>query len=174
MQGLVRVGRQELSSRSLRQALELHKARSARCLLLDVSGSMVSLMPTGTRKIDRLRELAKDFPHERIFVFADGCRETTAVPEPHGGTDLAGAFRHVREHGVCHVVLITDGLPDNEQAALREAAGLKVDVLYAGPLPQPDFLSRLALATGGHGQVVDLGDRALLGGSVRGLLGDGR
>lgn len=121
-----------------------------RCLLLDTSGSMSEDVEPGQSKIDALRSLALQFPHERKFAFASGCTEVSQIPQPGGTTDMAAAFAHIKkEAGIRHAVLITDGLPDSEGAALREARGLRLDILYVGPPPRPAFLERLAQATGG-------------------------
>jgi hypothetical protein len=133
-----------------RVARRLH-ARQARgqCLLLDVSGSMAEDCGDGRPKIEALKAIARDFPRTRQFSFSSVCVE--APPSHAGGnTDMAGAFATLKRAGITHCVLITDGIPDSEDAALREATGLTIDVIYVGPPPEPPFLARLARATGGQ------------------------
>jgi len=121
-------------------------------LLLDTSSSMSSHIGANQTKISELRKLANGFTDVRRFHFGSAVEElkpSDAVPEPAGGTNLALAFTEVKKAGVTHVVLITDGQPDDARSALYEARGLRVDVFYVGPDPQPPFLADLARVTGG-------------------------
>jgi hypothetical protein len=107
----------------------------------------------GKTKIQQLRVLAAEFRDVRRFEFASDCSEMAPgdpVPDTHGGTNMAQAFLKVKDGGVQHVVLSNDGEPDSESAAIRAAAGLKVDVFYVGPDPAPEFLRELCDATGGE------------------------
>jgi hypothetical protein len=124
----------------------------------------------GKRKIDRLREIVREFPGERIFSFSARCQEVRSVPEPQSNTDMAGAFRFLQSQGLCHAVLITDGQPDDEEDALKAACGLRLDIFYVGPAPEPDFLERLARATGGSFASVSLDQCKLLSQRIAGLL----
>lgn len=125
------------------------------CLLLDVSDSMDSPVNKydGPSRIEELRKLAADFTDIRRFTFSDSCDE---LPRSHdvggtqGGTNMGHAFEHVKRKGIKHAVLITDGQPDSESHALREAVGLKIDCFYVGPDPAPEFLERLARVSGGQ------------------------
>lgn len=74
-----------------------------------------------------------------------------------GGTDLAGALKFARVADVpgMRFVVISDGEPDEPQAALHEAAKYKarIDVIYVGSEILPtgrDFLINLAKASGGQ------------------------
>lgn len=118
------------------------------CLLLDVSGSMGDPAEPGIRKIDALRRVVRDLSAPSIFAFSRSCKRVTreTIPEPDGGTALHLAFARIKSAGMTRSVLITDGLPDDEDAAIREAQGLALDILYVGPAPKPDFLDRLARA----------------------------
>ena len=125
-----------------------------KALLLDTSYSMTSVVESldgqPVRAIDNLRTLAEEFRHLRKFSFNSTITEIGGwVPEPSGGTDLAKAFRYVKEQGCKQVVLITDGQPDSPEDALYEARGLHVDIYYIGPQPCPDFVHQLALQCGG-------------------------
>lgn len=115
-------------------------------LLLDISGSM-----SGS-PIVKLRELASEFTDTRRFEFSSQCCEidrADGVSDPNGGTAMHVAFTHVKLHGIEHIVLITDGGPDDPSRALVAAHGLKVDALYVGPDPEPQFLRDLCGKTGG-------------------------
>jgi hypothetical protein len=118
------------------------------CLLLDVSGSMADPAEPGVRKIDALRRIVRDLTAPLIYAFARTCKriDRETIPEPDGGTALHIAFARIKSHRVTRAVLVTDGLPDDQEAALREASGLALDIFYVGPAPKPDFLDRLARA----------------------------
>lgn len=135
-------------------ALVAKQLRTERCLLLDVSGSMAEDAGDGKKKIAALRQIVLDFPHERKFCFSSDCEETDQIPSPSGGTNLALAFCILKRASIRHAVLITDGLPDSEQAALEQVKDgrLKLDIFYVGPPPAPSFLTELATLTGGQFQ----------------------
>ncbi len=115
-------------------------------LLLDTTGSMYG------DKIKKLRESVRAFPGVRRFQYADDFVELVPgreVREPGGGNNEPLAFTSLKQLGIKHVVMITDGYPDNPEESLRAATGLKIDIIYIGPQPAPDFLRQLALKTGG-------------------------
>lgn len=73
-----------------------------------------------------------------------------------GGTDLAGALRFARVADVpgMRFIILSDGEPDEPQAALREAAKYRaqIDVIYVGSETSPlgrDYLTQLARLSGG-------------------------
>lgn len=150
------------------------------CLLLDVSGSMADPAEPGVRKIDALRRIVQSLQAPSIFAFSRVCKRVTreTIPEPGGGTALHVAFARIKSHGVSRAVLVTDGLPDDEDAALREAQGLALDIFYVGPAPKPEFLDRLAQAArpGSRAEMASLANAAApaLQQRVRLMLTDGR
>lgn len=133
-----------------RVAQQLHaNAQSKQCLLLDVSGSMAENCGDGRAKIAALIEIVRDFPGTRQFSFASSCAE--CAPSVAGGsTDMALAFHTIKQNSITHAVLITDGVPDSVSKALDAASGLKIDIVYVGPPPEPPFLALLAQLTGGQ------------------------
>ena len=138
-----------------------------KCLLLDTSYSMEAPVEyqdgQPIRAIDNLRKLAEQFKQLRKFSFSSQVQEIGSwIPEPSGGTDLANAFRYLKQQGCKHVVLLTDGQPDDEESTLQEAIGLKVDVYYIGKGETPDFLLRLAKQCGGS-----VGHSELLTGNIQ-------
>lgn len=152
---------------------------STSALLLDISGSMNEFISAGVKKISELRKLAGEFTEVRRFVFNTTCRElqsTEDVPEAWAGTGLQVAFMKVKSVGIQHVVLITDGRPDNEYQALTASKGLRVDVFYVGPDPAPEFLRDLCRQTAGEYGKASLKAPKELGAAVRERLqiGDGR
>ena len=142
---------------------------STSALLLDTSGSMAEYLGANVRKIDELEKLAKNFPNIRKFQFASTVEEMTSGTRlsAWGGTNMHLAFETLKQEGITHVVIITDGMPDNAPAALGAARGLKVDVLYCGPDPIPQFLKDLCRETGGQFGKASLSARKELEGQVR-------
>lgn len=135
------------------QGFQTSAMPSSVALLLDISGSMNEYIGARVKKISELRKLAREFAGMRRFVFSSTCSELLSaeeVPEARGGTGMHGAFLKVKDSGVQHVVLITDGEPDSERDALRASQGLKIDVFYVGPDPAPEFLRELCQETGGQ------------------------
>jgi hypothetical protein len=117
-------------------------------LLLDISSSM-----SGSR-INQLWELVQKFKKLRRFTFSYDCVEVDRYNTSRfcacGGTAMHKAFTVVKDKGVSHVVLITDGEPDSEKLALTASEGLTIDILYVGPEPAPPFLKKLAEHTKGN------------------------
>lgn len=128
------------------QSKQNKKTDTDTCLLLDVSGSMSGILPSGKTKIDALKEVIKDFSGVRKFSFSDKCEEVLPT-DASGGTNMANAFYIIKRAGLRRCILVTDGLPDSEQAALEAVSGLSVNIIYVGPPPTPQFLRDLALHT---------------------------
>jgi hypothetical protein len=145
-----------------------------RCLLLDTSGSMDEECEPGVPKIAALRQLVTQLPAVQTYAFASGCRriEPSQIPDPFGSTNMAGAFDCVKSDGYASAVLITDGEPDDDAAALESARGLTLEIFYVGPPPKPAFLDELAALTGGQAHSGDLrrSGRQELETKIRGLL----
>lgn len=149
------------------------------CLLLDVSGSMGERIASGEldeygfnmpavndpRRVDQMFKVVRETPECQgltMFTFSTDCRILEALP-PAGeyfptrtSTDLAEAFRTVKSHGFYNAILVTDGCPDSESAALTAAQGMKLGIIYIGNPPTPNFLERLAAATEGTFQLADM------------------
>lgn len=167
---------QSALSRHLRERLAAAE-RWQRCLLLDVSGSMSESIEPGRSKYEALQEVAAQFPGERKFAFASHCQEIQAnmsLPMPGGGTDMAAAFRVLKTRNVKHAAIVTDGIPDDAAAALREAKGLRLDIFYVGPYPSPKFLQDLSLASDGQFRAADLRETKQLTQAIKGLLKGGK
>ena len=125
-----------------------------KALLLDTSYSMNAIVEyqdsQPVRAIDNLRTLAEQFKHLRKFSFNSTVQEVGSwIPEPTGGTDLAGAFDYLKQQGCKQIVLMTDGMPDNEYESLLKAEGLHINIYYIGSGQVPDFLLQLAKQSGG-------------------------
>lgn len=139
-------------------------------LLLDISGSMGDWCAPNKTKIQEMRTLADEFVDVRRFTFSTTCAEmqkNERIGGTEGGTGLHVAFLHVKSKGIRHVVLITDGQPDDERMALQTSQGLKVDCFYVGPDPAPIFLRKLSDATGGTYGKASMASLGALKASVR-------
>lgn len=129
-------------------------------LLLDLSGSMWRHAGGTSRqsRLEALADIVAGLPYVRRFGFSNGCLEIPlnqriseiwADLDFGSGTDLAAAFDTIKAAKVTTAILITDGLPDNDAAALIAATGLKLHIFYVGPEPVPAFLQDLARAVNG-------------------------
>ena len=139
-------------------------APASMALLLDTSGSMMG------SPIQKLRELAQEFVYVRRFEFNSTCRELgkwEEIGDATGSTQMGAAFKYVKNVGIDHIVLITDGDPDSETHALQESVGLKIDIYYVGPEPAPHFLAALANQTGGKYGTATLDDIKQLTETIR-------
>lgn len=135
--------------------------RGRTVILADVSGSMESTAWGGRTKHAVLREainLTMQRERHELIAFA-GAPQLLAsandLPAPGGSTALHLALQSAIARDPGRILVVSDGEPDNEQAALTVAstfAGV-VDVLYIGPdanAAAMAFLRRLAQA--GHGR----------------------
>jgi len=160
-------------------------------LLIDTSSSMTTATRSGRSRIDHLREIVRELRAERNvptaafgrFMNEDGgyctVRVVDTVPAPCGMTPLADAIDFGRREGANHLVVIFDGEPDSETAALASAKafGNPIDVFYVGdPGGSGEFFAQtLATMTGGTFGTADLGRQAKqLTSKIAGLLGDGQ
>jgi hypothetical protein len=144
-------------------------ATEAVVILADVSGSMDE-SAGGKRKIDHLREAleavcpplaSRDWPV--MLAFNSAVRALTSPVEigsPSGGTALHLAIDEAAKRAPQKTIVISDGQPDDEQAALDAAERLTglIDVIYCGPEGGAGlaFLRRLARSTGGSVVTCDL------------------
>ena len=144
--------------RESNQSRSINIPAENRAILLDLSSSMLD-MDAGERygdisRYDRLVEIVADFPDERKFGFNYSAFEIpkgTQIPQPCGGTSLAKALLHLDQVGIYHIILISDGQPQDKPGCIQLAANFeKIDVIYAGPQPAPPFLKEFADAASGQ------------------------
>ena len=172
---------------------ELVAARTKRSLLLvDCSGSMADIIvdrreggfTSGVRKIDKLRKVVAELkqthnvPMAAFGVHGSGVELVELIPEPSGLTPLHKAIDFGRIQEANHLVVVTDGEPDSEPAALEAARqfGGTIDVFFIGNDGSRGamFCNRLAKQTGGSCGVTDLtGEPKKLAAGIAGLLGEG-
>ena len=203
-EGLVRTARQELETKlgsslatggSLRELVK-KKTIGKACLMLDVSYSMDAEIATGERAIDALRKIVADvrakvivptaafglqgkteMVNDRVVHVQVGMLEGDEIPEPAGGTPLAEAIAFARERGFKHLIVVSDGGPNDADAAIEEAKkfGGQIDAIFVGDDgPGAEFMAQLAALTGGTGQLGDLAQLQLMSTTIRGLLGSGQ
>lgn len=133
------------------------RRRPLAVLLLDISASMGSGDP---KRIDLLwqavQTLAKVTSRWKMATFSSDChwQVLEEQPNPHGGTDLARAFRHVGQVPLTRLTLVTDGQPQDMEAA-HEAGitlGIPISILFVGDDTDTEavtFCQRLCIRTGG-------------------------
>lgn len=124
-------------------------------LLLDTSYSM-EYDVAGRRKIDSLRDAVANLPLSlRRFHFGCVCEECGAtIPEPSGSTAMVPALQKIKQSGANHIIMVTDGQPNESYAVvIEEARGLTIDAIFIGDpsdLSAKEFLKSLTAATGGR------------------------
>ncbi|MFB2530993.1 vWA domain-containing protein [Paracoccus sp. p3-h83] len=127
-----------------------------RVVLADVSSSMAE-NAGALRKIDVLRQALSTLPPSvDVVAFswqAVDVPHGAALPPPAGSTALHAALNHVAARQPTHVLVVSDGHPDNPRAALDAAARLscQIDVIYCGPDGDREgaaFMRRLARGGG--------------------------
>lgn len=157
-----------------------------RGVLVDVSYSMAESVGSdyesgqSLSRHDVVQKVMKDTVEPmglRIFWFSHGFgqAEDGMLPDPHSGTDMTGAFKRMKDLGIKHIVLLTDGRPDEEASALQEGKDCQFDIIYIGPKPVPNFLLKLGKLKGNSFQDVDMiksGAGKELGSKIKALLGD--
>jgi Mg-chelatase subunit ChlD len=151
------------------QQQRLDRRRGATVILADISGSMESPAWSKHRKIDVLRDAVAQVMKEQncsLIIFSDNAREATQVPDAtEGSTNLAKALRMAQRYDPGTTLVISDGQPDNEDAALDVAQEFRgaIDVLYIGPdadLTAIGFMRRLAKIGDGQVSVNDISSAA--------------
>lgn len=124
-------------------------------LLVDCSGSMGGMMMSGESKWNVLARQVRELNLEAVFSF-DHQFIPGLASGPGGSTDMAMAFKEMRKRGLTSFVMITDGMPDDEQMALHEAARFTIEIIYVGPEPRPRFLDMLASRCRGRARSISL------------------
>lgn len=184
LQGLIKRAAQTLPATTGKVAVQqdrIDRRRGQVVILADISASMGGPAAGDKRKIDILRDAIVGVTQStsaRVFVFSNTAREVHAIPEPENNTNLAGALLHVQRLDPGVTLVISDGQPDNEKAALDAARQFRgvIDVLYIGPESDHaaiNFMKRLAAAAGGDVRTHDvarLGNSQQLLGHIAGLL----
>jgi hypothetical protein len=154
-------------------------------MLVDCSGSMDSyIVKTGERRIDALRKVVatiRETQNVPVAAFGTDYGDVVVVdtiPEPCGSTPVHSAIDFGKAQGATHLVLVTDGYPDSQDAAFAAAArfGHPIDVFYVGDGRDSGaaFAQELARRTGGTCSINDMSAPKELAGKVVLMLGDGQ
>ncbi len=163
-------------TKSLKDRLQRFKTSIKHTLLIDLSGSMFDIMDGGESKRNVVENIVRKLPEGvKKFAFSGHVEkiENNQFPDMGGSTRMHEAFQEMHRQGIDEIILLTDGLPDDEARALDAAKGLKIEIIYIGPMPRPDFLERLAHKTNGHFTSVDVlesGAAGELENVIKGLL----
>jgi hypothetical protein len=136
-------------------------------LLLDTSGSMKQFVGS-SRKIDILQDVVRSIGMGYArYSFSDDIRreDSGEMLDAGGNTALAVAFNFLKESGVRrHLVLVSDGVPDDVDEALESVRGLgyPVNVVYIGNIGDVGerFMRKIAETTGGKWLTADVKDAA--------------
>lgn len=141
LQGLIDQAASRKSSGTITrysQRLNPKQTSNLRLLLVDISGSMGNYVGS-MRKIDMLRQALNRplAPDERAFAF-HSCvfplDSLQSIPEPDGATALHLAIESGYPFNPIHTLVVSDGMPDDKQQALRAAKKLTgtISTLYIG------------------------------------------
>lgn len=162
--------------------LSIREADPAKCraavILCDLSGSMKG------QPFQRLREHLSMMWQElegstSLFGFNDRCfpvERPEKLPDPQMGTRLTEAFNHVAQFWPAEVILISDGLPEDQQGALDAASRLPgvINAIFVGPDSDRigyEFMQKLAQANGGQAVHRDLHTaQSLIAPAIRSML----
>lgn len=136
-------------------------------VLFDVSASMntedlfhgeFNLTTRYKKACNQLAKLQAENPGAVCLICFDDKQtfESSGIArQPGGSTDIAGALRfvHKADDTGLKFIVISDGEPDDDEAAIRVAKTFKskIHAIYIGPEGGygADFLKRLSAATGG-------------------------
>lgn len=170
----------EEQKRQLRRTSSLRdlitRATQKRTILaLDTSGSMSSLCQNGRTRAENLRDAIKDLPDMPCVTFGLGVHlfesQSLASTEPGGGTPLTEAIKLAKDNGYSHLIIVTDGQPNDPAGALREAVDLKIDAIYVSDPPVPEFLITLSGGQVNNIRVDSLTFTKELTSAIKGLIG---
>lgn len=113
----------------------------SRVILVDTSGSMNERATAEQRRIDvaqsGLNNALRDNPDARVIAFSSHATvldRGMPLPTAGGGTALAAALEAAAAFSPTLVVVLSDGLPDNADAASAAARALncRIAVVYCG------------------------------------------
>lgn len=157
------------------------RMRAKSMLLVDVSGSMGDTIASGARKIDALRDVVATLRETHpvpIAAFGLNAKPAVAfvekIPDPSGMTPLAEGIDFSKQARATHIIVVTDGQPDDQDEALEAARrfGGVVDVFFIGDENGHGaaFCRELASVSGGAVNITDLSDPKRLAAKIAGFL----
>ncbi len=152
---------------------------AATVIIVDCSGSMRDSDKMGmvTRALETIWPEAKK---ARLLAFGDAveaCATPADLPKPDGGTAMHLALKRAAVLMPAKVIVISDGLPDDQDEALRAAGHVPgvIDTIYCGPDGDRRaiaFMNKLGSIGGGQSVIRDIAKtRELLAPVFREMLG---
>lgn len=140
-----------------RQQLGLTSNPETRCFLLDMSYSMTA-MDAGEVYGEKSRyhvlcDIVEQYPDENKVIFSTGPEiipNHRSIREyyPRGSTNMGYSISFCVQQGYKHIILVTDGHPDSQDEVFQAIQNVeRLDIIYAGPQPAPEFLRDLANRT---------------------------
>lgn len=172
--------RRELEARE-QQLASQKRPHNCDWVVADISLSMNWAAFEDKRRITCLRDALRPLAGRvQVLAFNNTTQFVQAdeIPDAGGGTDLAGALRTMHELEPLHILVVSDGEPNNKPDALTEATKLSdqcvIDVLYIGPqeTAAEEFMQALARAGRGRYSKFDINKQSplLLGNKVSDML----
>ena len=178
---LVRKAETKLAT-SLKEMIQKKEAKDVQSrptvLVCDCSGSMSDMAKTATKiaiLAKTVNTLQTQFSNIKIIRFSSSAQLVSELhPSASGGTALHKALDLAVSLRPAKVIVLSDGIPDNEDAALRSASKLScpISCIYIGPEGGFgwEFLKRLATGKGGQFSDVNLSQESQLESKIRKML----
>lgn len=171
LQNLINQAAQLPNSGQLEQyAQTVNPTSGIKALVLDLSGSM-SQRVGGDRKIDILHQAIAGLPLQQYVILLFNSKTEVfqggTFPEPSGGTALHMALGATATLNPEHTLIVSDGMPDDEDQALEAAISLpgRISTLYIGSDDNHEaiaFMRRVAAIKGGEFYNQDLRTGSIL------------
>jgi len=122
----------------------MHDASDTVVVICDTSSSMLSYVGSSKKsKLDMLKDALTDimnnFPKVQAYAFSNMVwkinRDEVQALKAYGTTRLDAAFQHIAPLKPRKTILISDGCPNNRDAATAMAAALTgtIDIIFCGP-----------------------------------------
>ncbi len=141
----------------------MEDATDAVVVICDLSSSMLNFVGSSRKtKLDMLKDALLDimnnFPRVHAYAFNDVVwkirRKEVQALNAYGSTQLAGALEYISTLRPRKTILISDGCPNSQPDAIREAEELTgtIDIIYCGPETDTKaigFMESLCKLTGG-------------------------
>lgn len=170
LQAIIDAASKKAASSQIKDTLNRHQQKgnssNKRYVLADISGSMSESVGSAT-KYDLLKKALGDpiidWTAQQLIAFNSFPEPATpaTLPQPSANTALHRAIEFIVPEKPAYTLVISDGQPDDEQAALNAADKLTgiIDVLFIGADNDYEaiaFLKKLAARNGGKMFIRDL------------------
>jgi hypothetical protein len=170
LQKLIDTAAKSAVSKKVTETVQRHSFKKnctdMKFILADISSSMSESVGHAT-KYELLRKALQDntidWSARRLIAFSAFAQDVNPgnIPPPAGNTALHIAIAHITTYNPCHTLIISDGRPDDEQEALKQADLLTgiIDILFIGNENDHEaisFMRKLAARSGGNTHINDL------------------